>query len=93
MKEFYSGILIAELSPVYRFNLDCLPGKKCGVIVDNDICTGCGLCASICPDAFDMSNEGKAVPRHKSIPSWYEQEYQNAADNCPENAIKIYCQV
>ena len=63
------------------------------VIVDNDICTGCGLCASICPDAFDMSTDAQAVPRHKSIPSWYEQEYQNAADNCPENAIKIYCQV
>jgi len=63
------------------------------VLVDNDICTGCGLCASLCPDAFDMGADGKASPRHKAIPTWFEQEYQNAADTCPEAAIKIFCQV
>jgi ferredoxin len=63
------------------------------VLVDNDICSGCGLCASLCPDAFDMGADGKASPRHKTIPTWFEQEYQNAADTCPEGAIKIFCQV
>jgi ferredoxin len=63
------------------------------VIVDNMICTGCGLCVSLCPDAFDMGTDGKAAPRHKAIPAWFEQEYQNAAEYCPESAIKIFCQV
>lgn len=63
------------------------------VIVDNDCCSGCGLCASLCPDAFDMGTDQKAQPRHKAIPNWLEQEYQIAADSCPEYAIKIFCQV
>jgi len=62
-------------------------------IVDNNNCTGCGLCASLCPDAFDMNDEGKAIPRHKTIPAWLEQDYEIAADNCPESAIRIFTQV
>ncbi len=62
------------------------------VVVD-ECCTGCGLCASICPDAFDMAESGKAAPRHKTVPQYLEHEYEMAAENCPEKAIKIFCQV
>jgi ferredoxin len=63
------------------------------IIIDNDFCSGCGLCASLFPDAFDITPEGKASVRHKIIPAWLEQEYQIAAENCPEKAIKIFCKV
>jgi len=62
------------------------------VVVD-ERCSGCRLCASICPDAFDMGDNEKAVPRHKTIPSSLEPEYEIAAQSCPEKAIKIFCQV
>ncbi len=62
------------------------------VIVD-ECCSGCGLCASICPDAFDVGESGKAVPRHKTIPEYFQLEYESAARNCPEQAIKIFSRV
>ncbi|MDR0307287.1 MAG: ferredoxin [Chitinispirillales bacterium] len=62
------------------------------VVVD-ECCSGCRLCASICPDAFDMGENGKALPRHKAIPTWLEHAYEIAAQSCPDKAIKIFCQV
>ncbi|KMQ50524.1 hypothetical protein CHISP_2517 [Chitinispirillum alkaliphilum] len=62
------------------------------VVVD-ECCSGCGLCASICPDAFDVGENGKATPRHKNIPQYFELEYENAAKYCPEQAIKIFSKV
>ena len=29
-------------------------------IVDKDTCIACGLCPSICPECFDMQDDGKA---------------------------------
>jgi ferredoxin len=59
-------------------------------IVDTGSCTGCGLCASLCPDAFDIGELGKAVPRHKLVPQRFEQDYQYAAESCPEDAIRLF---
>jgi len=63
------------------------------VVVKNHQCTGCLLCASLWPDAFDMGDEGIAIPRHKVVPSWMEEQYRNAVDSCPEQAIQVFEQV
>ncbi|MDG5815494.1 ferredoxin [Chitinispirillales bacterium ANBcel5] len=62
------------------------------VVVD-ECCRGCGLCASICPDSFDVIDGKKAQPRHKSVPEYLHLSYQIAAQSCPEKAIKIFSQV
>jgi len=53
------------------------------VKIDTGKCIGCGLCASMCPEGFEMK-EGKAHvknPKAKCI--------KETADSCPVDAIKI----
>lgn len=53
------------------------------VSVDKEKCIGCGLCASICEEVFEMGDDGKAqVKAQKNIPCVKE-----AIDQCPVNAI------
>ena len=56
------------------------------VIVDESLCTGCGLCASNCPEVFEMrddnfahviSNESKAC------------DLKEIVDQCPVTAIGL----
>lgn len=55
--------------------------------VDKDTCIGCGLCPSICPDVFEMDDDGKAVA--KSVPEGKEDEAKDAESSCPVNAISV----
>ncbi len=51
--------------------------------VDQDLCVGCGLCAQICADAFEMNAEGKA----EAIEGATADCIQDAVDQCPVSAI------
>ena len=57
-------------------------------IVDSDICTGCGECADICPEVFEMMD---AISRVKAdpVPATEEDTCRAAADACPVEAITI----
>lgn len=56
--------------------------------VDKELCTGCGLCVNTAPDIFEM-DEDVAVVKVNSIPDSAVEEVEEAADNCPVNAIEI----
>lgn len=58
-------------------------------IVDQSTCIGCGLCADTCPEVFEMTDDGVAVAIETDIPSEFEDSAQEAADNCPVEAISI----
>lgn len=54
----------------------------------NSNCIGCGLCPSICPAVFTMTEEGVAAARDEIAPE-YEGQTQEAAESCPVNAIEV----
>jgi ferredoxin len=54
----------------------------------NEACIGCGLCPSICPEVFSMTDEGVAAVKNKIVPA-QEQLVEDAAHSCPVNAIEV----
>ena len=56
------------------------------VYVDEDICIGCGLCAGICPEVFEINDNGKATAAN-SVTSDNEDAVKEAMDSCPVSAI------
>lgn len=57
--------------------------------IDRDGCIGCELCSEICPDVFRMDDEGLAEVYVNPIPEDAEESAQEAADNCPVEAITV----
>ncbi|OAV41236.1 ferredoxin [Clostridium saccharobutylicum] len=57
--------------------------------VDKDTCIACGLCPSICPECFDMEDDGKACFIVDEAPENVEGEVQEAAESCPVDAISV----
>ena len=56
--------------------------------VDEELCTGCGLCADSCPDVFEMQDD-KAVVKEGSLEDASADCAKEAAANCPVEAIKV----
>jgi len=56
--------------------------------VDPDLCIGCGLCSEICPEVFEMGDDGIA---HVIDASGCEDAgcCEEAADSCPTDAISL----
>ena len=58
------------------------------VTVDRDACIGCGLCAGICPEVFEMDEENIAKVIAQPDAST-EASAKEAADSCPVSAISV----
>lgn len=55
------------------------------VKVDKNKCIGCGLCAGMCPETFQMDLDGKS----DAIKDEATDCAKNAAENCPVEAISV----
>jgi len=55
------------------------------VKVDQNKCIGCGLCAGLCPETFQMDLNGKSVVINEAPTDCAK----NAAENCPVEAISL----
>ena len=58
------------------------------VRVDQDVCTGCGLCADTCPDVFELSGDTARV-LVDAVPADSVEACKEAASDCPVEAITI----
>jgi ferredoxin len=56
--------------------------------IDKELCTGCELCVSTCPDIFEMDGEAARV-KADAVPDAAEDAVQQAAEDCPASAIKV----
>ncbi len=57
--------------------------------VDQDTCTGCGLCPEACPEVFELNDEGLAFAKVEIVPADAEETAREAAEGCPVEAITI----
>jgi ferredoxin len=62
------------------------------VRVIKDACIGCGSCSAICPDVFDMGDDGFAFvkPKHEEVREELRVDILDALEGCPTSAIELY---
>jgi ferredoxin len=59
------------------------------VSVDPDLCQGHARCWQICPDVFDLDDEGHASVAIDEVPADLAEKVLEAVRNCPERAITV----
>ncbi len=64
-----------------------LPMAK--VSVDKDLCIGCGLCADLCSNVFQLEDDGKAGVKSQEAAQAELACAKDAASTCPTEAIKV----
>ena len=53
------------------------------VKIDTKKCIGCGSCTAVCPEGFEMKNDGKAYVKDAKVKC-----IKDAINICPVEAIK-----
>ena len=55
--------------------------------VDDQRCRGHGVCITICPEVFELTDDGYAVAAEADVPTELEAAVSEAVESCPEQAI------
>lgn len=58
------------------------------VKVNKDACIGCGACAAICEDVFEINDEGLSFVKTEKVAEDKEEQVRDAIDSCPTGAIE-----
>jgi len=59
------------------------------VKVNPDLCVATGSCESICPEVFEIGDEGTAIVKVDEVPEELEDSCREAVESCPVEAITI----
>lgn len=57
------------------------------VSVDDQRCRGHGVCVTLCPEVFSLTDDGYAVAAAADVPTELEAAVGEAIQCCPEQAI------
>jgi len=57
--------------------------------VDKNICIGCGVCPTVCPEIFEMDGDGLAKASESEIADALVDSAKDAEDQCPVTAITV----
>ena len=57
------------------------------LIVDQDVCIGCGACQATAPDVFEINDDGLAEVLVEEVPEELKEDVIDAKEGCPVNAI------
>jgi ferredoxin len=57
-------------------------------VVDQELCTGCGVCADTCPEVFVLDNDTARVIVNE-VPERAKETCKEASETCPVDAITI----
>lgn len=58
-------------------------------MLEKEGCIACGLCASLCPEVFQMENDGKAGVIQEDVPDNVLGSAKEAEENCPVSVIAL----
>ncbi|MCK5393601.1 MAG: ferredoxin [Candidatus Omnitrophica bacterium] len=56
------------------------------VTIDESACVSCGLCANLCPEVFEMNDEGIAIVLSNESENC---DIKDIASQCPVDAIVV----
>ncbi|MGL4338697.1 MAG: ferredoxin [Turicibacter sp.] len=57
--------------------------------VNQDTCIGCELCTSVCPEVFQMNDDGKSEVIAAIVAPEHEGTCKDAKESCPVDAISV----
>jgi ferredoxin len=59
------------------------------VTVDYDLCVSTGSCARVCPEVFELRDDGFLYVLQESPPEALRDGVEEAAELCPTGAITV----
>lgn len=59
------------------------------VTVDDELCRGHGVCCTLCPEVFTLTEDGYSVVEMEEVPAGFEKAVRAASGSCPEGAITV----
>ncbi|MFB4298762.1 ferredoxin [Actinomadura sp. NTSP31] len=59
------------------------------VTIDEDRCRGHGICCTVCPEVFDLNDDGYSEVLTPEVPAGSETAVRAAVAQCPERAIVV----
>jgi ferredoxin len=59
------------------------------VHVNANVCAGFGVCTGLCPEVFELHEDGYAVVLVSEVPPELEEPVRQAVNQCPASAISL----